>query len=106
VPACVAALVRLPGPFGTVVRAIGTRSYAIYIVHTPVFEVVSHYIIVAHLPVAVAMLLAPAPIWGLAWAPWRWIEVPILVHRPIRSDPDSPGEAIFYCDTISIQMAP
>lgn len=73
---------RLPAAAGAAVLAVSTQSYAIYIVHLSVLEIVGYY---RHLSGASPWLAfggSLALIWGLSWASWRWIEAPILARRP------------------------
>jgi peptidoglycan/LPS O-acetylase OafA/YrhL len=73
---------RPPKILGPIVLAISTQSYAIYIMHLSVLEIVGSYIHTRNLPPVAAIVLSLVLIWGLSLASWRWIEGPIMRHRP------------------------
>ena len=81
-PPAAAALRRLPRLPAAVITAISTQSYAIYIVHLSVLEIVGAYQDRWQAPVWAAVCLSLGLIWALSWASWRWIEAPILARRP------------------------
>lgn len=91
-----AALRRLPRLPAAVVAAISTQSYAIYIVHLSVLEIVGAYRDRWHAPIWLAIGLSLALIWALSWASWRWIEAPILACRPSQSRPPASGRMPVY----------
>ncbi len=73
---------RLPG---AAITALSTQSYAIYIVHLSVLEIVGFYATGWGVPAWLAIAVSLALIWGLSSASWRWIEAPILARRPTQS---------------------
>jgi peptidoglycan/LPS O-acetylase OafA/YrhL len=77
-----AALRWLPRLPAAIVTAISTQSYAIYIVHLSVLEIVGAAKDRWHAPIWLAAGLSLVVIWSLSWASWRWIEAPILARRP------------------------
>ncbi len=68
--------------------ALSTQSYAIYLVHLSVLEIVGFYRERWGAPAWAAITISLALIWGLSWASWRWIEAPILARRPRQSGVD------------------
>jgi peptidoglycan/LPS O-acetylase OafA/YrhL len=91
-----AALGRLPRLAASIVTAISTRSYAIYIVHLSVLEIVGAYRDRWHTPIWLAAAFSLAVIWALSSASWRWIEAPILACRPSQSRPPASGRMPVY----------
>lgn len=73
---------RLPDPAGAAVRAVSTQSYAIYVIHLSILEIVGYYRDRADASPWLALGGSLALIWSLSWASWRWIEAPILARRP------------------------
>ena len=69
-------------------RAIGSRSYGIYIYHLPINAALAA---VGPFPHGTPRVAAVAAVLTLAaaWASWRWIEEPMLRPRPARMN--APG---------------
>ncbi len=84
---------RLPGIAGAAVLAISTQSYAMYVVHLSILEIVGYYRDLSGASPWLALAGSLALIWGLSWASWRWMEAPILARRPRQHD-SQPVEAL------------
>jgi peptidoglycan/LPS O-acetylase OafA/YrhL len=63
-------------------RAISRQSYCIYLIHLTLLELASYYRGLYNIPAIVCVILTLGATWVLSWLSYRWIERPILAHRP------------------------
>ena len=66
-------------------QAISAQSYAMYVMHLSLLEIVGFYRNAFNLATPACILLAIAAIWGLSWVSYHWLEAPLLALRPAQS---------------------
>ncbi len=71
-----------PGWIARPAARVAGQSYAIYIVHLSLLDIVGYYRVVLHAPALPCAVACLAAIWLLSWASFRWLESPLLRLRP------------------------
>ena len=73
---------RAPGWIARPAARVAGQSYALYIVHLSLLEIVGYYRVTQHLPMWPCVAGCLAAMWLLSWASFRWLEQPLLRLRP------------------------
>jgi peptidoglycan/LPS O-acetylase OafA/YrhL len=74
------------GLLGRIAGAISRQSYALYLFHLPVLEIIGAYREKLHLPAGGAILVSVSLFWGAAYLSAKWFEGPILRLRPAQGE--------------------